>query len=286
MSPHLPIASGTIATNAADLYYEVAGAGSPVVFIHAGIADRRMWDKQFLPFAVRHRAIRYDQRGYGLTVARPVPHSHLRDLAVLLDFLEVERAHLVGCSKGGRLALDFALAHPARVHGLVLVNAGAPDLASSGEKPPQWDEAVAAFAAGDLERTNELEIQVWIDGRWRTPDQVDPLVRVLALDMNRIALANEAAGLGEEEPPPDAAGRLTELQSPLLAIASDLDDPDFIRAAEFIARFVPGGRAVTLKGAAHLPSMEQPEEFNRVVLGFLEHLDASPPAAPAWPATP
>lgn len=281
MTPEIPVASGTIATNAADLYYEVAGTGSPVVFIHAGIADRRMWDKQFLPFATRHRAIRYDQRGYGLTVAQPVPHSHLHDLGVLLDYLEGDRAHLVGCSKGGRLALDFALAHPARVHGLVLVNAGAPGLASSGEQMPQWDEAVAAFAAGDLERTNELEIQVWIDGRWRTPDQVDPLVRALALDMNRIALANEAAGLGQEEPTPDASGRLAELQGPLLAIASDLDHPDFIRAAEYVAKFVPGGRAVTINGAAHLPSLEQPEEFNRIVSSFLEYLDAPPPAAPA-----
>lgn len=277
MSTDLPIASGTVLTNSAALYYEVAGAGSPVVFIHAGIADRRMWDQQFPAFATRHRAIRYDQRGYGLTVAQPVPHSHLRDLAVLLDFLEVERAHLVGCSKGGRLALDYALAQPARVHGLVLVNAGAPGLASSGAQPPQWDEAVAAFATGDLDRTNELEIQVWIDGRWRTPDQVDPRVRALALDMNRIALANEAAGLGDEEAAPDAAGRLAELQCPLLAIASDLDDPDFIRAAEYIARFAPGGRAVTIHGAAHLPSMEQPDEFNRVVLSFLEYLDAPPP---------
>jgi pimeloyl-ACP methyl ester carboxylesterase len=272
MSPP-PIEAGLLAYNNASLYYETAGGGRAVVFIHAGIADGRMWDKQFLVFAERYRVLRYDQRGYGRTTAQPATYSHLNDLEAVLHYLNVERAYLIGCSKGGRLALDYALAHPAHVAGLVMVNSGAPGYAGAGQKPAQWDQAVAAFEAGNLDLTNELEIQVWIDGAFRTPQQVDPLVRSLALDMNRIALANEMAGLGQEAPTPDAAGRLAEVPCPLLAIASDLDNPDFIGAAEYAAKFVPGGRAVTLRGAAHLPNMEQPEEFNRVVLDFLAYLD-------------
>jgi pimeloyl-ACP methyl ester carboxylesterase len=270
--------TGTLEHAGARLYYETMGQGHPIVFLHAGIADRRMWDGQAAPFAERYRMIRYDQRGYGRTTAVAGPHSHLRDLEALLDHLGVARAHLMGCSKGGRLALDFTLAHPERVSALVMVNSGAPGFQPSGGQPRQWDELVAAFKAGDLARTNELEIQVWIDGAQRTPEQVDPAVRALALDMNGIALANEAAGLGEEERPPDGAGRLGELRIPFLAIATDLDDPDFIRAAEYAAAQVPGGQMALIQGAAHLPSLEQPAEFNRVVLDFLARADAPAPA--------
>lgn len=264
--------AGTFQHEGADLYYEVAGAGAPVVFAHAGIADRRMWDGQFAVFAERYRAIRYDQRGFGRTTAQPAPHSHLRDLAALLDHLGVERAHFIGCSKGGRLIADFALAHPERVLSLVMVNSALPGFEDSGSEPPQWAEILAAFKAGDLERTNELEIQVWIDGARRNPERVDPAVRALALEMNLIALRNDHAGLGEAERPPDGAGRLGEIAAPLLAIASDLDDPDFIRAAEFAVANVAGAQMAVIAGAAHLPSLEQPEEFNRVVLDFLARL--------------
>jgi pimeloyl-ACP methyl ester carboxylesterase len=270
MSASLPIETGTFNYNRAALVYETAGQGVPVVFVHAGIADRRMWDGQFGVFAERYRALRYDQRGYGRTTAQPAAHSHLRDLAALLDHLGVDRAHLIGCSKGGRLIVDFALAHPERVLSLVMVNSALPGFQHSGDEPPQWPEIAASFKAGDLERTNELEIQVWIDGAQRTPEQVDPAVRALALEMNLIALRNEQAGLGDVEPPPDGAGRLGEIKAPLLAIASDLDDPDFIRAAEFAVANVAGARMSVISGAAHLPSLEQPEAFNQIVLDFLE----------------
>lgn len=269
MTNDVLIQTGTVESAGAQLSYETAGAGHPLVFLHAGIADRRMWDGQFLPFARHFRAIRYDQRGYGRTTAAAGPHSHLRDLQALLDYLGVARAHLMGCSKGGRLALDFALAYPEHVSALVMVNSGAPGFQGSGGRPRQWEALEAAFEAGDLARANELEIQVWIDGPRRTPEQVDPAVRALALEMNGIALASEAAGLGEEERPPDGAGRLGEIRAPFLAIASDLDDPDFISAAEYAAAHIPGAQMALIRGAAHLPSLEQPDEFNRVVLDFL-----------------
>jgi 3-oxoadipate enol-lactonase len=275
MTENIPVETGTVLSDGAELYYEAAGTGQPVVFLHAGIADRRMWDGQFLPFAERFRAIRYDQRGYGRSPSAAGRFSHLRDLAAVLDHLGLAQAHLIGCSKGGRLAFDFALAHPERVSALVMVNSAVPGFKGSGEAPAQWPELEAAFKAGDLARTNELEIQVWVDGAQRTPDQVDPAVRALALEMNAIALANEAAALGEEQRPPDSAGRLGEIKAPFLAVASDLDDPDFIRAAEYAVHHLPGARMAVIHGAAHLPSLEQPRPFNQVVLDFLASLPAS-----------
>lgn len=101
------------------LYYEVAGAGQAVVFVHGFTLDTRMWDDQWTVFGERGRVVRYDLRGFGRSEAEPVPYSDLDDLLALLNFLDIERAHLVGLSMGGMVLVHFTLAHPRRVHGLV-----------------------------------------------------------------------------------------------------------------------------------------------------------------------
>ena len=77
--------SGYAEVSGARFYYEVAGQGDPVVFVHAGIADRRMWDAQFDAFARQYRALRYDRRGFGNTAMVAGTFSHRRDLHALLD---------------------------------------------------------------------------------------------------------------------------------------------------------------------------------------------------------
>src|SRR5215208_6198208 len=92
--------TGMAEVNGARIYYEVAGEGDPLVLVHAGIADSRMWEDQLMAFADRYRVIRYDMRGFGMTAMVDLPFSHHEDLRGLLDSLDVERAHLVGCSMG------------------------------------------------------------------------------------------------------------------------------------------------------------------------------------------
>src|SRR5262249_33479492 len=140
-----------------------------LVLVHAGICDRRMWEPQMASFAQHFRVVAYDLRGFGQTDTPAGPYSHAADLAGLLDALGLERAHLLGCSRGGGVALDLALAQPERVSALVLVSS-----APSGYQPPQpvfqspqWPAVIAAFDAGDLERAAELEVQVWVDGPTR-----------------------------------------------------------------------------------------------------------------------
>ena len=107
--------------NGARVHYEREGAGPPVVFLHAGVADSRMWDPQVAEFAKHFDVIRPDQRGFGESDLPPVPWSPVADLVSLIDQLELEPAHVVGCSMGGALAIDFALNHPERILSLVLV---------------------------------------------------------------------------------------------------------------------------------------------------------------------
>jgi 2-hydroxy-6-oxonona-2,4-dienedioate hydrolase len=247
--------TGMAGVNGARIYYEVAGEGDPLVLVHAGIADSRMWEGQFTAFADRYRVIRYDMRGFGMTAMVDGPFSHYEDLRGLLDSLDVERAHLVGCSVGDMVLVGSA------------VGGFGPDI----DPPRQWDDIVAAEEAGDLERVSELEVQVWVDGPGRSHEDVDASVRDLVREMNLIALRNEASGLGDEwEPEPPAADRLPDVQAPTLLIVGDEDQPSVFAAADLLQRELPNVRRVVMHGAAHLPNMERPEEFNRIVLDFLK----------------
>jgi 3-oxoadipate enol-lactonase len=164
--------TGTAEVNGARIYYEVAGEGEPLVFVHAGIADSRMWEGQVAAFAERYKVIRYDLRGFGKTEMVEGPFSHHEDLRGLLDFLGLERTHLVGCSMGGGAVLDFALEYPERVGDLVLVGSAIGGFRPDFDPPKEWDELVAADEAGDLERISELEVMMWVDGPARSPEDV------------------------------------------------------------------------------------------------------------------
>jgi pimeloyl-ACP methyl ester carboxylesterase len=137
--------------------------------------------------------------------------------------------------------------------------------------PKQWDELVAADEAGDLERVSELEVQIWVDGPERQPEHVSATVRDLVGEMNLIALKNEALELGEELPPEQpTVDRLVEIRAPSLVIVGDLDQPLTIARVDLLERKLPNVRKVVMPGVAHLPNMERPEEFNRIVLDYLE----------------
>jgi pimeloyl-ACP methyl ester carboxylesterase len=263
--------SSTARVNGATLHYELVGEGEPLVLLHAGIADGRMWDAQIEAFAQRYRVISYDMRGFGKTAMVQGPYSHHEDLRALLEYLDVGRAHLLGCSMGGATVLDFALRFPERVGALVLVGSAVSGFEAEVEPPKQWEELLAADEAGDLERVSELEVQIWVDGPGRRPEDVPAGVRDVVREMNLITLRNEAAELGEELPPePPAVDRLGEIRAPSLVIVGELDQPWTIARADLLERELPNARKVVMSGVSHLPNMERPGEFNRIVLDYLQ----------------
>lgn len=254
--------------NGANVYYEIAGEGEAVVFLHAGIADSRMWNDQFPHFAAQFRTLRYDLRGFGQTTAPTQPYSHVEDLRTLLDQLGIQRAALIGCSNGGRLALDFLLAYPERASALVMVCSSPRGFKFDGETPSLWNDIIAAYDSGDLEQVSRLETQLWAVGIQRTPDQVDPAMLDLVYEMNLIALKNEEA-VGEEqfvEPP--AVHRLAEVRVSTLLVIGELDLPVVPEAGKLMEEQIAGARQVFMP-TAHLPSMERPDEFNRILSEFL-----------------
>jgi 3-oxoadipate enol-lactonase len=255
-----------------DLHVEVAGEGAPVVLVHAGVCDSGMWDPQWASFPAVHRTVRYDLRGFGRSPLRPGPFCHARDLLALLDRLGLERASLVGASYGGQVALEVAVARPERVDRLVLVDARLP--------LDDWSDQLRAFAAeeeaalerGDVDAAVEANLRMWVDGPQRPPGAADPAVRERVRGMQRRAFELQLPvweQAQEEVLVPDLAQRLPEVRASSLVLAGELDVADFRRIAERLAREVPGARHAVVAGAAHLPSLERPAEFDELVLDFL-----------------
>ena len=266
--------SGMVQFDTGRIAYEVAGTGEPLVLVHAGFVDRRMWDSQWSDFARHYRVIRYDMRGYGTSDPLQAPTARRDELGQLLTHLGVARAILLGCSLGGELVLDFALERPEQVAALVLESAVPSGFVLQGAPPPDLLEMFAALDRGDLEHAAELQGRIWIDGPFRAPSQVDPGIREYALRMARIAIANRTMLQIDSAPAkpldPPAAQRLAMVQAPTLVIAGALDHPEILRAADVLVHGIPQARKAVLADCAHLPNMERPDEFNHEVLAFLE----------------
>jgi pimeloyl-ACP methyl ester carboxylesterase len=258
---------------AGGLAWDATGDGETVVLVHAGVADRRMWEPQWAAFGGSFRAIRYDARGFGETFSPIGPWSHHGDLGALLDELGLGRVHLVGASMGAGIAVEVALERPTAVASLVLI---APGGALLGEAPDVlrsvWRAEGEALEKGDLDAAVEVNLRAWVDGPARSRDAVDPAVRAFVGGMQRRAF--EVPGWDgdvapESELEPSAADRLAELRIPVLVIVGMADWPPVVEVAERIGREVAGARVVRWPGVAHLPSLERPTEFERLVREFL-----------------
>ncbi len=270
------VATGYADINGAKLYYEVTGEGHPLVFLHAGIANLHMWDDQVSAFSDRYRIVRYDHRGFGQSNAPAGPAAAADDVYGMFKFLNIDKAYLVGCSMGGGMALDFTLAHPELVDGLVLVGPGVSGMPDEEDDPlaATWDEIRAAAKAGDYDKANELEMRVWVDGMDRTPDQVDPGYRARASAMNRALYDHDAEMNAIEWQPanPPAYPRLEQVTVPTLVIIGDRDVPDIQHAVDTLAARIPNAKKAVMHNTAHLPSMELPDEFNQILGDFLRGL--------------
>src|SRR5215216_683308 len=260
--------------NEVRLYYEMAGEGSYLVLMHAGCADRRMWDKQFFAFAQHYRVLRYDMRGYGKSTLNNSPFSNRNDLYHLLEFLGIQQAHFVACSMGSLSVTDFALEHPEKVTSLVLVSPALSGYPYTGEPPQPVLDLITARKTGDVQRAAELQSQIWADGFKRGSDQVNAqvheFVREMSLDAlnNQIDAIRETGFLMEEPLQPPTMNRLEQITVPTVAIVGDWDD-DIVMAIADLFVMRTGARKAIIHATAHLPNMERPDDFNQIVLEFL-----------------
>jgi pimeloyl-ACP methyl ester carboxylesterase len=265
---------GFVEVNGATLYYQTAGAGRPIVLAHAGIADSRMWDDQMDAFAAEFMVVRYDLRGFGRSSIPPTSYAHHDDLLGLMRALGMPNAILIGASMGGDVVTALALEHPEAVDALILVNSLVGTSERSAGLRAGWEAVEAAFESGDVAGAIELELRMWVDGPGRSPEEVDPGVRerVRVMDTDLFARVAEQEAAPERDFEPPASARLAEIGVPALVIVGEEDQLDALASADALAAGIAGARKVTIPNAAHLPSMERPAEFNRIVLEFLRTL--------------
>jgi pimeloyl-ACP methyl ester carboxylesterase len=257
------------------LAYEVTGSGPAVLLIHAGIANRAMWDPQWETWGEQFTLIRYDQRGFGESADPAGAYFLHEDALRVLDAAGVERAAVIGASIGGRAALDLAIARPQRVAALVAVATTPSGWAHTPELDSLFDAVESAYESGGVDAANELELRIWVDGPRRDPSDVEPRLRELVGRMNRDALAREEAreraGTNHEptELQPPALDRLGDVVLPTLVVTGALDQPSVNAGAAAIADAVRGASSAVVAGASHLPSLERPTAFEAIVAEFL-----------------
>jgi 3-oxoadipate enol-lactonase len=258
-TPSGAVASGTTASG---LFYEQSGAGASLVFVHAFSVDRRMWEPQVAAFEGRYRVIRYDLRGHGRSAAPAAPYAAYEDLREVLDAVKVERATLVGLSAGSEVALNFALAYPARVDRLVLASPGL-----GGYKVPPLPWATAVFQAagrGDAAAAAALwgETPIMAVRRNRAAGE---RIKTIVVENSRLWTYQR----NERPMSPAAIGRLRDVTVPVLVVTGDADLPHILDIARVIAGGVAGSRHVTLPGVGHMLNVDDAPAFNDALSTYL-----------------
>jgi 3-oxoadipate enol-lactonase len=247
------------------VHAEVAGSGPPVVLSHDGLLHSESWDAQFGALAADHRVARWDRRGYGRSPRPIAPYSSVEDLAAVVCAVSDARATLVGCSFGGFVSLQCTLDHPWLVAALVLVGpvvTGLPlsehFLTRGGRPSPSPDapagEQVAYWSGTDpwfVAPANTAARQRLRELLTANPQNVRPPMEL------------------ERQPERPALPRLGEIAVPTLIVAGEQDIADVHAHCGAIEAAIPGARRVVLPGSGHVPHLEVPEAFNRVVRDFL-----------------
>ncbi|MEW6364863.1 MAG: alpha/beta fold hydrolase [Acidobacteriota bacterium] len=260
------VESGFVHSGNGELFCESAGTGDTIVLIHDGLLHRETWDDQFTELSKDHHVIRYDRRGYGRSPKPTEPYSNLEDLESLFQQLKVDKADLIGCSAGGRLAIDFTLAHPDKVRSLVLVGAVVSGMGYSDH----------FFSRGgrlteEIKASPELLREYFIE---RDPYAIYPENRVARdkarrlLDQNPQNFPPENDSFQKRDPT-QAVKILGQVSAPALILIGEYDIPDVFVHAGAIEAGLPDVQREVVSKAGHLVHMEQPQEFNRLVRDFL-----------------
>jgi len=249
------------------LQYAVAGDGDPVVFIHGFGLDLSMWDPQWPVFAQRHRAIRYDLRGYGDSSLPDKPYSHEDDLLALIDFLDARPAHLVGLSLGGRVALRIAAQAPEAVRSLTLADPALDGHVWSDDWLRRWRTMTDAAQRGGPGEAKKLWQAHILFEQARGRPEVALSLQAMIDRYSGWHLGHSDPGRAPERP---LAQILSSISIPALVILGEHDLPDFQVIARRLAKEMPHASLRTIAGSGHMSNLEAPQVFNQLVLEHLQ----------------
>jgi pimeloyl-ACP methyl ester carboxylesterase len=269
--------TGYVESNGTQLYYEMMGKGHPLVLLHGGYMDRRMWNDQFTVFAQNYRVIRYDIRGFGNSALPQVPYADWQDLFNLLTFLDVEKAYLLGLSLGGVVALDFTLTYPDMVDALILVGSPVPgfpiELLYTQEQLEQQRLRWATFEKARQERNLSMMVDALMLDPTLVPSPQYPAARQkVRNNLSEYSFAWVLDPAPKQELDPPAYERLSAIHVPTLILLGFEDDTRLFKDADKLEQDIVGAKRVMISETHHMPNMEKPEEFNTIVSDFLKSL--------------
>jgi len=263
---YLPVRGG-------NLYYETTGEGPPLVLIHAGFLDCRMWDDQFQLFAKGNRVIRYDVRGFGRSSRPSEEYSDAEDLFTLLKHLNFESANILGVSNGGRIALDFVSVHPAMVNSLILVSPGIRGYKSSGpEEDREWKELDQkgdlqdlAISENRIDDAVKMDLEIWASAQGTANKN-----RLLNIATANSHIHKNPPHRLQKSPEPPAFTKLGQIRMPTMLMVGDQDVKGMQLMTKRLHELIRGSKLSVIRGADHIANMSRPEEFNAIVSSFLK----------------
>ena len=249
----------------------------PVVLLHAGIADRRMWNPQWEELTTNRDAVRLDLRGFGESTSRPADAlNHVADVVDTLEGLGITRCHMVGPSFGAGVATEVALTRPGLVRSLVLCPPGGSLLAElTPDLRSFFDAEKEALARDDVDAAVEANVRTWVVGPRRREPDVEPAIVAAVRQMQRNTF-DIAASWGEVEQvelEPPALDRLNDLDLPLLVLVGGHDLDTTHDAAARICAGAPHATRIDWADSAHLPSMEKAQPFLELLLHWTDAHD-------------
>lgn len=274
--------NGFVPTTGSQLYFEAIGHGPPVIFVHAGFLDRRMWSPQFEHYATEFQSVRYDVRGFGESPAGTEPYRDADDARELIAHLGLDHPVLVGCSNGGRIALDLALAHPRLVRALVLVAPGVAGYTPGTPEESRWLEEFdrAERPPSEMPEPGRIEYEVEFDLTHycaaQSPQDLRELRAIARTNVPRTAAADRPR---QSSPDGSAFAHLASLHLPTLVLLGARDVAGVRRIGERIAERIPGARVKVLANADHIINRSAGPEFDEALLPFLRAVAPAPGAS-------
>jgi len=261
------------------LYFEEAGSGTPLLFIHEFAGDLRSWEPQLRFFSRYFRCIAYNARGFPPSdvpedAARYSQEQARDDALAVLEHLKLERAHVVGLSMGGFAALHFGISYPQRARSLVVAGCGygaAPDKkesfraeceAAAASFEANWAEAASKYALGPTRvQLQNKDPRGWAEFARQLTEHSS---KGQALTMRGVQMKRPSLW--------ELTDRMKQIKVPTLIVTGDEDDP-CLEPGLLMKRHIPSAGLVVIPWSGHTINIEEPEVFNRILLEFFVRVD-------------